>query len=51
MNTASEVAVTLTAELYERLRRESTRLGVSIEWVVASLVADTLEFGEPAPVL
>jgi hypothetical protein len=51
MSSVPEVAVTLAPELYERLRIEARRLGVSIEWIVASLVADTLEADRPAPVL
>lgn len=51
MNTASEVAVTLAPELYERLRSEARKLGVPFEWVVASLVVDTLEARRPVPSL
>jgi len=43
MNTKSEVAVTLTPGLFARLREEAAQLGVPIEWLVASLVADTLD--------
>ncbi|MCA1684530.1 MAG: hypothetical protein LC745_00805 [Planctomycetia bacterium] len=50
MNTAPEVAVTLAPELYNRMRTESRRLGVPIEWLVASLVADTLDAGTDSPV-
>jgi hypothetical protein len=46
-----EVAVTLEPELYERLRGEARRLGVALEWIVASLVADTIESGRPGPTL
>ncbi len=51
MNGAAEVCVTLEPELYRRLREESRRLGVSLEWLVASLVVDTIESDcpEPAP--
>ena len=51
MHNATEVAVTLAPDLYERLRKESRRLGVPIEWVVASLVVDTIEADEPEPAL
>jgi hypothetical protein len=47
MNRASEVFVTLAPDLYERLRAEARRLGLPLEWVVASLVVDTLESGGP----
>lgn len=43
MNKASEVAVTLTAELFDRLRSEAAVLGVPLEWLVASLVVDTMD--------
>ncbi|WP_422926898.1 hypothetical protein [Singulisphaera sp. PoT] len=43
MNRLSEVAVTLAPELFERLRAEADLLGVSLEWLVASLVVDTIE--------
>jgi hypothetical protein len=51
MSSVPEVAVTLAPDLYERLRIEARRLGVSIEWVVASLVADTLDAERQEPVL
>jgi hypothetical protein len=43
MSTAAEVAVTLSPQLLTRLRNEAARLGVTLEWMVAALVADTLE--------
>ena len=43
MNPMSEVAVTLAPELFERLKAEARRLEVSLEWLVASLVVDTIE--------
>ncbi len=51
MNTPTEVAVTLTPELFDRLRDEAVRLGVPLEWVVASLVADTIDADRPEPAL
>ncbi len=39
----SEVAVTLSADLYDHLATESRRLSVPLEWLVASIVADTME--------
>jgi hypothetical protein len=44
MMTMPEVAVTLEPELFEQLRSEAERLGVPLEWLVASLVVDT--FGD-----
>lgn len=43
MNHNREVAVTLTPELFDRLRIEAELLGVSITWLVASLVAETVD--------
>jgi len=43
MKRKSEVAVTLTPELFQRLKSEAGRLEVSLEWLVASLVVDTME--------
>ncbi len=43
MNHATELSVTLAPELYEVLRAEARKLGVAIEWLVASLVVDTME--------
>jgi hypothetical protein len=43
MSADPEVAVTLSTELYERLRAEAATLGVPLEWLVASLVVDTFE--------
>jgi hypothetical protein len=47
MNAPSEFAVTLAPELFEQLRREAKLLGVSLEWLVASLVVDTFDETEP----
>jgi hypothetical protein len=43
MNSMSEIAVTLAPELFEHLKAEARQLGVSLEWLVASLVVDTIE--------
>lgn len=51
MNSATEVSVTLTPELFERLRCESRRLRLPIEWLVASLVVDTMDVACPPPAL
>jgi hypothetical protein len=47
MATNSEFAVTLSAALYDHLRAEATRLGLPLEWLVASLVVDTIEQDAP----
>lgn len=43
------VTVTLSNELFQALLVESERLGVPLEWVVASLVADTIDRCSPSP--
>lgn len=43
MNAASDVAVTLSPELLDRLRAEALELGLPLEYVVAGLVVDTVE--------
>lgn len=47
MSEATEVSITLEPELYQRLCDESRKLGIAIEWLVASLVVDTLESRKP----
>ncbi len=51
MNGAAEVCVTLEPDLYRHLREEARRLGVALEWLVASLVVDTIESDSPEPAL
>lgn len=43
MNAGPELSVTLSAELLEHLRSEAQRLDIPLDWLVASLVVDTLE--------
>ena len=42
MNTGSELAVTLSAELYKHLRAEARRLKLPLEWLVASMVGSAV---------
>ena len=51
MKRTSEVSVTLTPELFQRLEAEARELSVSIEWLVASLVVDTIEAERPEPAM
>jgi hypothetical protein len=51
MDRTDAFAVTLEAELYQRLDAEARRLGVALEWVVASLIVDTIEADAPEPAL
>ena len=46
MNGMTELAVTLSDALYSQLRREARRLGLPLEWLVASLVVDTMDKAE-----
>jgi hypothetical protein len=41
-----QIAVTLTPELLARMQSEAESLGVPIEYVVASLVLDTIDAAE-----
>ena len=47
MNPSSELSVTLSPELYRHLKAEARRLGVPLQWLVASLVVDTIEKAGP----
>jgi hypothetical protein len=51
MNTETSLAVTLSAELFDLLTAEARKLGLPLEWLVASLVVDTVEDAAPMPVL
>jgi hypothetical protein len=43
MMTDTTVDVTLSADLLRRLRVEAKALGVTIEWLIASMIVDTAE--------
>ena len=43
MTTSLGVDVTLSGELLRHLRAEARKLGVPLQWLVASLVVDTVE--------
>lgn len=43
MTTDPGVEVTLSATLLRHLRDEAGRLGVTIEWLIASMIVDTVE--------
>ncbi len=47
MITEPSLAVTLSAELFELLTAEARKLGLPLEWLVASLVVDTVDADEP----
>ncbi len=51
MTSKSEVAVTLTPELFAHLKAEAALLGLPMEWLVASIVADTLDETAAEPAL
>lgn len=46
MNAKTELEVTLSPDLYRRLRREARLLGVPLRYLVASVVLDTIEGAE-----
>jgi hypothetical protein len=46
MKTNREIAVTLSDELLESLRAQAEELKVSLNWLVAGLVCDTIEPGD-----
>ena len=47
MSASSEVFVTLSVDLLSRLRTRAGDLEVSLDWLVAGLVCDTIEaFGD-----
>ncbi len=43
MSSATEVEVTLSKDLYRQMKAEARKLGVPLSWLVASLVADTVD--------
>jgi hypothetical protein len=43
MRATPEVVVTLTAELWRELRGRAAALDISVEWLIAGLVCDTIE--------
>ena len=45
MNATSQVMVTLSADLLKQLRKEAREQHVSLRWLVAGLVCDTMETG------
>ena len=51
MITEPSLAVTLSAELFELLTAEARKLGLPLEWLVASLVVDTVEADGSKPAL
>lgn len=46
---ASELSVTLSPQLYDHFREEASRLGLPIEWLIASLIVDTVDEVETSP--
>lgn len=43
MTTTPDVDVTLSAKLYRHLLAEAKQLGVSLEWLIASMIVDTVD--------
>jgi hypothetical protein len=51
MKTEPSLAVTLSVELFELLTAEARKLGLPLEWLVASLVVDTVDDNGSKPAL
>ena len=51
MHNESSLAVTLSVELFELLTAEARKLGLPLEWLVASLVVDTVDENGLKPVM
>jgi hypothetical protein len=51
MHNEPSLAVTLSAELFELLTVEARKLGLPLEWLVASLVVDTVDETRVKPAL
>ncbi len=47
MKTSPEIHVTLSDELMESLRTQSQEQKIPLKWLVAGLVCDTIDPGEP----
>jgi hypothetical protein len=47
LNDSEGFSVTLSAELFEHIRTEARRLDLPMEWLIASLIVDTIEEREP----
>jgi hypothetical protein len=45
---ASELSVTLSPELFAQIRDEAKQLDLPIEWLIASLIVDTVDSVSPA---
>jgi hypothetical protein len=43
MTNTAGIEVTLSSELLRHLRAEAKKLGVAIEWLIASMVVDTAD--------
>jgi hypothetical protein len=43
MNPNSEILVTLSDELLDRIRRQARELHIPMKWLVAGLVCDTID--------
>lgn len=51
MTADTSLAVTLSADLFKLLTEEARKLGLPLEWLVASLVVDTVDSEGPLPAL
>jgi hypothetical protein len=51
MNAEPSLAVTLSVELFDILSAEARKLGLPLEWLIASLVVDTVDEASLKPAL
>jgi hypothetical protein len=51
MNAEPSLAVILSAELFALLSAEARKLGLSLEWLIASLIVDTVDEDALMPAL
>jgi len=49
MDARSEIRVTLSDALFEHLRKEAKARHVSLQWLVAGLICDTVENADSSP--
>jgi hypothetical protein len=49
MTTNPSVDVTLSADLLRHLRAEARELGIPLQWLIASMIVDTVETIEESP--
>jgi hypothetical protein len=49
MTTNREILVTLSDELFDRMRLQAQELHIPLKWLVAGLICDTIDPAEESP--